>query len=66
MIRQCCECRRVWQDGQWVPVPEEQLDGQDVSHGYCDECFIEQMRIIHEMEKVARQKPKSRVNRFAF
>lgn len=66
MIRQCCECRRVWQDDQWVVVPEEQLDGLDVSHGYCDECFIKQMKIIHDLEKVARAKTKRTARRFAF
>lgn len=66
MIRQCCECRRVWQEGQWVVVPEEQLEGLDVSHGYCDDCFVVQMKIIRSLEKKARAKGRKPVRRFAF
>ena len=63
MIRQCCECRRVWENDHWVVVPEEQLEGKDVTHGYCDECFVLQMQIIHRLEKEARARKHSR--RFA-
>ena len=66
MIRQCCECRRVWEEGQWVAVAEESLDGLDISHGYCDDCFAKQMKIIHNMERIARAKTRKPSNRFAF
>lgn len=66
MIRQCCECRRVWNEGQWVVIAEEKLEGLDVSHGYCDECFIKQMKIIQTMAQAARANTKKSTRRFAF
>ena len=53
MIRQCCECKRIWISGQWIKPLPRQLDHEDVSHGYCEECFVKQMQIIRSLKKVA-------------
>ncbi|MEN6626671.1 MAG: hypothetical protein ABFD69_10640 [Candidatus Sumerlaeia bacterium] len=47
MLRQCCQCKRIWVNGRWVFPRLSQLEGQEVSHGYCDDCFsvtIKQVR----------------------
>ena len=33
-------------DGRWVYPRFSQLEGQDVTHGYCDECFADCRREI--------------------
>lgn len=66
MIRQCCECKRVWVQGRWVLPTEGDLERQDISHGYCETCFVKQMQIIHSYANVARPKAKKSANRFAF
>ena len=38
MIRQCCECKRIYENGSWVhPLPGD-LDDEEITHGYCDIC----------------------------
>ncbi|MCE5229572.1 hypothetical protein LLG95_08250 [bacterium] len=47
MIRQCCQCKKIWMNGRWVFPRLSQLEGQEISHGYCDDCFsitIKQVR----------------------
>jgi len=39
MIRQCCQCKKIEIDGRWIYPRFSQLTGQDISHGYCDECL---------------------------
>lgn len=39
MIRQCCQCKKIEVSGHWVNPRLHELDGQDVSHGYCETCF---------------------------
>jgi hypothetical protein len=39
MIRQCCQCKKIEVGGHWVYPRFNQLEGQDISHGYCEECF---------------------------
>jgi hypothetical protein len=46
MIHQCCQCRKIEVDGHWVYPRFSQLDGQDVSHGYCPTCFAAVKRQI--------------------
>lgn len=46
MLLQCCQCRKVMIDGRWVYPRFSQLEGQDVTHGYCDECFADCRREI--------------------
>jgi hypothetical protein len=43
MIRQCCQCKRVWKEGRWTFARLSQLDLAEVSHGYCEDCFDKQM-----------------------
>ena len=48
MLRQCCECKRIWVNGKWVFPRLSQLAGADISHGYCNRCFEKTMRRIHQ------------------
>lgn len=70
MIRQCCQCKKVWHMGKWVELtalPKEvNLVQDDVSHGYCEECFITQMRIIHGLNKLTKPVTKKVANPFFF
>lgn len=66
MIRQCCECKRIWLDGRWVYPRTSELENQDISHGYCEECFIRQMALIRSLGKIAKPKQKKSLNRFFF
>jgi hypothetical protein len=46
MIRQCCRCKKVWSNGQWMDPLAGALEHDDVSHAYCEECFRREMRNI--------------------
>lgn len=48
MIRQCCQCKRIWKEGRWVYARLSQLDMAEVSHGYCEDCFGKQ---VSKMER---------------
>ena len=39
MIRQCCQCQKIEVNGEWVYPRFNQLENQEVSHGYCEACF---------------------------
>jgi hypothetical protein len=39
MIRQCCQCKKIEVNGEWVYPRFRQLAGGDISHGYCEKCF---------------------------
>ena len=43
MIRQCCQCKKIWKDGHWVFPRYSELGNHDVTHCYCEECFKDQM-----------------------
>ncbi len=45
LIRMCCVCHRVEQEGGWRQVSELSVDAV-VSHGYCPDCFAEVMMEI--------------------
>lgn len=66
MIRQCCECKRIWINGNWVSPRPRQLEYEEVSHGYCEACFVEQMKIIRSLNKVAAVRSKKVLNPFFF
>ena len=40
LIRQCCHCRRVHHDGEWVArqVDESKMN---ITHGFCPACMEE-------------------------
>jgi len=40
MITQCCQCRRVRQEGAWIEPSESMLNNARVSHGYCPDCAL--------------------------
>jgi hypothetical protein len=51
MIRQCCQCKRICVDGQWVYPRLYQLAGVEISHGYCEACFAATIQSIHDRER---------------
>ena len=54
MIRQCCVCHKIYEDGRWVtPRPEELVD-EDITHGYCEECYEDFTRAVAEHMASAR------------
>lgn len=48
MIRQCCVCKRVHDDGRWVAPEPEVLDTEEITHGYCDECSKDFLKSVAE------------------
>ena len=46
MITQCCECKRVREDTEWVEPRREFTRDEHVSHGYCPQCADVLMREI--------------------
>lgn len=45
MIRQCCACRKIFRDGEWVALDDHGLgldpERVEITHGYCDDCARE-------------------------
>lgn len=66
MIRQCCECKKIWIEGEWVEPVTGQLENQDITHGYCEECFVKQMQIIHNFSKLTKPPVYKRFHPFYF
>lgn len=54
MTRQCCVCKRVFEDGRWVPPRPEHLEDENVTHGYCEECSADFTRAVAEYFALAR------------
>ena len=49
MIRQCCVCKKIYEDGRWVhPRPEILGETTDITHGYCEECYKDFSRSVAE------------------
>lgn len=51
VVVMCCECRRIKRPGLlwgWRWVQAEPSAEEDVSHGYCPECYAEVMRRMDE------------------
>lgn len=48
MIRQCCVCKRIYEGGQWVMPRPEHLAEEDITHGYCEECYEDFMKAVAE------------------
>ena len=48
MIRQCCVCKRIFVDGEWVHPSSDPLDYEDVTHGYCELCYEDFMQTVAE------------------
>jgi hypothetical protein len=59
---QCCVCKRIRQEGQWIAPDRLGVNGTPVSHGYCPECAaraFEQVRAWkHELKTLKEEKPK--------
>lgn len=48
MTTQCCVCKKILSEEQWIQ-PEEEFDVHShVSHGYCPECLVDVDREIAE------------------
>lgn len=58
MVVQCCVCRRVRNENEWI-VPEaaavEQRD--KISHGYCPRCAAQAFEEIKQIRAVPRKTP---------
>lgn len=48
MIKQCCMCRKVFKEQVWIDPSPSELDGQTVSHGFCERCYEEYMDTIRK------------------
>lgn len=48
MTRMCCQCHKVEQDGSWAA--SDRLPGwtEQVSHGYCPECYDKALVAIEQ------------------
>ena len=53
MLRQCCRCKKIWNNGEWIDANAEVLAGADVSHAYCEDCFRREM--INLQRRAARR-----------
>ncbi|HOZ47447.1 MAG TPA: hypothetical protein PLO37_19215 [Candidatus Hydrogenedentes bacterium] len=49
VIVQCCQCKRVREDGEWVGIPAPEVAKCVVSHGYCPECAAQAFEELHEL-----------------
>ena len=45
MRRQCCMCKRVYENGRW-DNPLDSLDPANITHGFCEECLELYLRSI--------------------
>lgn len=48
MIRQCCVCQRVYEDGLWVAPGPEVHECEEITHSYCDDCSEDFLRSVAE------------------
>ncbi len=55
MIRQCCVCQRIFKRDQWVTPETNELDGVEITHGYCEVCHEEFKRTLAELAAARRQ-----------
>ena len=46
MLRQCCKCRKIWKNHEWVFPRLAELFHRDVSHCYCESCFQQELEKI--------------------
>ena len=49
IIVQCCQCKRVREDGEWVGIPAAEVEKCAVSHGYCPECAAQAFEELHNL-----------------
>lgn len=56
MLRQCCVCKKIHVDGKWVQPTPEQIDHDNITHGYCEECYKDFMRTVAEYTSAVREK----------
>ncbi len=55
MIRQCCVCQRIFKNEQWVSPRTSELEGVEITHGYCEVCHEEFKRTLDELAAARRQ-----------
>jgi len=41
MVVQCCVCKRIRVEDNWVGVANPESIARTASHGYCPTCFVE-------------------------
>ena len=56
MIRQCCVCKRIFENGEWV-YSSSDLELEEITHGYCEVCYEDFMRTVSEYLSVTRGEP---------
>lgn len=52
MLIQCCVCKKIRQEGRWVPDGKPVEDAGRVSHGYCPACAARAFEEIRIWERV--------------
>ena len=55
MTIQCCQCRKVKQGREWVPVHADTLE--NVSHGYCPRCLADAEEQLRARIRASRKRP---------
>lgn len=55
MIRQCCVCKKIHRDDRWVSPRSEDLDGQEITHGYCEGCYQDVKLTLKEIAALRRR-----------
>lgn len=51
MVVQCCVCKKVRMDGNWVDAQADQVRLAEVSHGYCPVCADDAFREVREYHR---------------
>lgn len=45
---QCCSCKKVRVEGEWVAHDSDSLKDTEISHGYCPSCADDAFREVQE------------------
>ena len=48
MTRMCCQCHKVEQEGYWAQSPTLFGRQEQITHGYCPECFDKALGAIDQ------------------
>ena len=57
MLTQCCVCKRIEDDGAWLPADEVLYDA---SHTYCPECAVSAREEIRAFRQACPSRPHRR------
>lgn len=50
MVKKCCRCGKIQVDDTWVDPPL--VINDDISHGYCPECYTIASNEIDEVNRI--------------